>query len=153
MMLHIHTFRQITGVKQKASSFVALAVIGFGCQPRWKSKILTRTSLGTVPETNSWPENQWLEEEFPFIAQPIFRGVFWLLVFGRVAYIRKIGFPGKIQCMIYGCFFPDHSSFSSNKNTRLWFGFRWMRFILFGGWRNYEKNRISPQNGVQPLEI
>ena len=64
MMLHIHTFRQITGVKQKASSFVALAVIGFGCQPRWKSKILTRTSLGTVPETNSWPENQWLEESF-----------------------------------------------------------------------------------------
>ena len=29
----------------------------------------------TLPETNISPENGWLEDEFPFGARPIFRGV------------------------------------------------------------------------------
>ncbi len=28
----------------------------------------------SLPETNMAPENQWLEDEFPFGARPIFRG-------------------------------------------------------------------------------
>ena len=81
MLRENHAFRQIIGVQQKASSFVALA-IGSGCRPQYGNpKILTRTSLVNIPETNMAPENQWLEEEFPFRAQPIFRGAlavsFW----------------------------------------------------------------------------
>ena len=40
----------------------------------------------TLPETNMAPENEWLEDEFPFGFRPIFRA--FAVSLGRVDYSR-----------------------------------------------------------------